>query len=78
MLFSLLHKRLQWMKTPQMHINNLAWLYASQGEQLKRAVELAERAVALDVNAARLDTLAYVYYRREAYSEAKQAILPRN
>ena len=55
--------------------NNLAWLYASQGEQLKRAVELAERAVALDVNAARLDTLAYVYYRREAYSEAKQAIL---
>ena len=54
--------------------NNLAWLYASQGEQLKRAVELAERAVALDVNAARLDTLAYAYYRYGAYSEAEQAI----
>ena len=54
--------------------NNLAWLYASRGEQLKRAVELAERAVALDVNAARLDTLAYAYYRYGAYPEAKQAI----
>lgn len=54
--------------------NNLAWLYASQGEQLKRAVELAERAVALDLNAARLDTLAYTYYRYGAYSEAQQAI----
>ena len=54
--------------------NNLAWLYASQGEQLKRAIELAERAVALEVNAARLDTLAYVYYRYGAYPEAEQAI----
>ncbi len=54
--------------------NNLAWIYASQGKQLKRAVELAERAVALDVNAARLDTLAYAYYRYGAYPEAKQAI----
>ena len=55
--------------------NNLAWLYASQGEQLKRAIELAERAVALDVNAARLDTLAYAYYRYGAYPEAERAIL---
>ena len=54
--------------------NNLAWLYASQGKQLKRAVELAERAVALDANAVRLDTLAYAYYRYGAYPEAKQAI----
>ena len=55
--------------------NNLAWLYASQGEQLKRAVELAERAVAIEVNAARLDTLAYAYYRYRAYTEAEQTIL---
>ena len=55
--------------------NNLAWLYASQGKQLKRAVELAERAVALDANAARLDTLAYAYYRYGAYAQAEQAIL---
>ena len=54
--------------------NNLAWLYASQGEQLKRAVELAARAVALDANAARLDTLAYAYYRYGAYTKAERAI----
>ena len=54
--------------------NNLAWVYATQGEQLKRAVELAERAVALDENAARLDTLAYAYYRYGAYTKAAQAI----
>ena len=55
--------------------NNLAWLYAKQGKKLARAVELAERAVALDANASRLDTLAYVYYRHGAYSDAEQAIL---
>ena len=55
--------------------NNLAWLYASQGEHLQRAVELAERAVALDANAARLDTLAYAYYRSGAYAQAEQSIL---
>ena len=55
--------------------NNLAWLYATQGKALGRAVELAERAVALDANAARLDTLAFAYYRHGAYPEAEQAIL---
>ncbi len=55
--------------------NNLAWLYANQGKELARAVELAERAVALDANASRLDTLAYAYYRHGAYPEAEQAIL---
>ena len=55
--------------------NNLAWLYATQGEKLARAVELAEHAVALDANASRLDTLAYAYYRHGAYPEAEQAIL---
>ena len=55
--------------------NNLAWLYASQGEKLERAVELAERAVSLEATAARLDTLAYAYYRYGGYTEAEQAIL---
>jgi len=55
--------------------NNLAWLYATQGKELGRAVELAERAVTLDANPSRLDTLAFVYYRHGAYPEAKQAIL---
>ena len=54
--------------------NNLAWLYASQGERLKYAVELAERAVTLDANATRLDTLAYACYRYGAYAKAEQAI----
>ena len=55
--------------------NNLAWLYAAHGKERARAVELAERAVALDANASRLDTLAYAYYRHGAYPEAEQAIL---
>ncbi len=55
--------------------NNLAWLYATQGKELRRAVELAERAVVLDANAARLDTLAFAYYRYGAYPEAEQVIL---
>lgn len=55
--------------------NNLAWLYATQGKELAHAVELAERAVALDANASRLDTLAFAYYRHGAYPEAEQAIL---
>lgn len=55
--------------------NNLAWLYATQGEELERAVALAEHAVALDANAARLDTLAYACYRFGAYTKAEQAIL---
>lgn len=55
--------------------NNLAWVYAMQGKQLKRAIELAERAVALDENASRLDTLAYAYYRYGTYAKAEQAIL---
>lgn len=60
--------------SPDAH-NNLAWLYATQGRELARAVALAERAVALEVNASRLDTLAYAYYRHGAYPEAEQAIL---
>ena len=54
--------------------NNLAWLYASRGEQLKRAIELAEHAVAIEANAARLDTLAYAYYRYGTYAKAEEAI----
>jgi tetratricopeptide (TPR) repeat protein len=46
--------------------NNLAYVYATRGEKLDRALELAQRAKQLmpdraDVN----DTLGYVYYRKE-------------
>lgn len=54
--------------------NNLAWLYATRGEELPRARALSERAVALGENAARLETLAYVYYRQGAYAAAEKAI----
>lgn len=55
--------------------NNLAWLYAARGEKLLRAAALAERAVALEENASRLDTLAYVYYQLKKYVKAEQTIL---
>jgi tetratricopeptide (TPR) repeat protein len=46
--------------------NNLAWMYASRGEQLDRALKLAQAAVAVlpddpSVN----DTLAYVYLKKQ-------------
>lgn len=51
--------------------NNLAWVYASQGTQLDRALELAKTAHNLDPrNPAVLDTLGYVYLKRREYSQA--------
>jgi uncharacterized protein HemY len=51
--------------------NNLAWVYASQGTQLDRALELAITAHNLDPrNPAVLDTLGYVYLKRREYSQA--------
>jgi Tfp pilus assembly protein PilF len=59
--------------------NNLAWMYASRGEQLDRALQLAQAAKAElpDVPAVN-DTLAYVYIKKQLGSLAvpllKQAI----
>jgi Flp pilus assembly protein TadD len=51
--------------------NNLAWLYASRGEQLDRALQLAQAAKAeLPDNPAVNDTLAYVYIKKQLPSLA--------
>ncbi len=51
--------------------NNLAWIYASRGEQLDRALELANVANKnKPEDPAVLDTLGYVLLRRRQYSES--------
>lgn len=55
--------------------NNLAWLYATHGQQLDRAMTLAEsaRQQAPD-NPAVLDTVGVVYLSRREYSQAIKAL----
>jgi Flp pilus assembly protein TadD len=51
--------------------NNLAYMYAVRGEQLDRALQLAQTAKAgLPESAAVSDTLAYVYIRKQLGSLA--------
>jgi len=59
--------------------NNLAWIYAQNGQNLDRALELARDAHDHDPkNPAVMDTLGFVYLSRREYSQAvnvlKQAI----
>jgi tetratricopeptide (TPR) repeat protein len=64
--------------------NNLAWLAARCGRRLDDALRHAERAVELEPNAAHLDTLAEVHFRRGdreraiEYSQRAVALEPRN
>jgi tetratricopeptide (TPR) repeat protein len=51
--------------------NNLAWMYADAGESLDIALQLAQTAVAgLPDSAEALDTLGWVYYRKQLSSSA--------
>lgn len=51
--------------------NNLAWIYAEHGQQLDRALLLAEKAAQLSPDSpAVLDTLGYVHLQRREYSDA--------
>jgi tetratricopeptide (TPR) repeat protein len=51
--------------------NNLAWMYASRGEQLDRALQLAQAAKAgLPDNAEVNDTLGFVYIKKQLASLA--------
>lgn len=55
---------------PTLH-NNLAWLFARTGRELEAALEHAHRALKLDPNnAAYVDTLAEVQFRRGQVDEA--------
>jgi tetratricopeptide (TPR) repeat protein len=64
--------------------NNLAWLAARCNRRLDDALRHAQRAVELEPNAAHLDTLAEVHFRRGdreravEYSEQAVALDPRN
>jgi tetratricopeptide (TPR) repeat protein len=50
--------------------NDLAWVLASNGQSLDRALELAQRAVRVGSSADTLDTLGYVYLRKGDAEEA--------
>ncbi|MDJ0864609.1 MAG: tetratricopeptide repeat protein [Myxococcota bacterium] len=50
--------------------NDLAWLLAESGEDLDRALELAQTAHRLDRSAAVADTLGWVHYKRGEYEQA--------
>lgn len=55
--------------------NNLAWIFAQQGVQLDRALELAKRASELDPkNPAIWDTLGAVHLRRRDFTAATEAL----
>ncbi|MGH9521904.1 MAG: tetratricopeptide repeat protein [Terriglobales bacterium] len=55
--------------------NNLAWLYAEQGANLGRALQLAQAAESLSPgNPAVLDTVGVVHLRRREYSEAVRTL----
>jgi tetratricopeptide (TPR) repeat protein len=51
--------------------NNLAWLLANRGENLNEALDLAQRAKAkFPDNPNIIDTLGWVYYKKELYDNA--------
>ena len=55
--------------------NNLAWLYAESGENLERALELAQTARShLPTDAEPLDTLGWVYLKKGMMSQAQTFI----
>ena len=53
-------------------LNYLGYMWADRGENLDQALELIQRAVALEPNnGAYVDSLGWVYYRLGRYSEAR-------
>lgn len=56
-------------------MNNYAYNLSLQGEDLDRALELAEEAVSYQPeNAAYLDTIGWVYFKRGEYEQAREFI----
>jgi tetratricopeptide (TPR) repeat protein len=55
--------------------NNLAWIYATRGERLDYALELAQTAKqSMPENAEVDDTLGYVYYKKDMAAMAIKAL----
>ena len=56
-------------------MNNYAYNLSLQGEDLDRALELAEEAISYQPeNAAYLDTIGWIYYKRGEYEQAREFI----
>ncbi len=54
-------------------LNNYAYFLSEEGRDLERALEMAERAIAISKNnSTYLDTYAWILYKLERYSEAKR------
>src|SRR5262249_28776701 len=55
--------------------NDLAWIYAQRGEQLDKALQLAQTAKRKLPNEASInDTLGWVYYQKNLFGPAVQAL----
>jgi tetratricopeptide (TPR) repeat protein len=51
-------------------LNQLAWLYAERGKNLDEALAFAQKAVAIKPASGIIDTLGWVYYKRQEYAQA--------
>ena len=57
--------------------NNLAWMYAESGENLDRALQLAQTAVRKLPDSPEItDTLGFVYYKKDLAQQAIQTLKP--
>lgn len=52
-------------------LNYLAYTYAEKDENLDEALEMAQRAVAINANGAYLDTLGWVFYKLGKFDQAR-------
>jgi tetratricopeptide (TPR) repeat protein len=56
-------------------LNYVAYMWADKGVELEKALGYAQRALAIEpANGAYIDTLAWVYYRMQRYTEALEQI----
>ena len=58
-----------------LYLNNLAYLYAQQGKNLKEALEMVDAALSLEPqNASYLDTKGWIHFQLGEYRQAKRYI----
>jgi tetratricopeptide (TPR) repeat protein len=51
-------------------LNQLAWIYAERGENLDDALTFAQKVVSIKPASSIIDTLGWVYYKRQEYAKA--------